>query len=135
MLEIPVTFENPINKKIHYPSFEISSIIEFSGDLSGCIVLSYPTEIAITVASEMLDENFSEFNDKTMDAIAEIANMVTGVADTELEIENVSYALPSVFMDRGEIEYSTNTFVFSMPCLMDSGEFEVDIALSEITHG
>ena len=86
--------------------------------------------MAKTVASELLEENFSEINEESMDAIAEIANMVTGVADTEMEMENVSYSLPSVFMDRAEIEYSTDTFVFSMPCLMDSGAFEVDIALS-----
>lgn len=130
MLDMSVTFENPIKKKIHHPSYEISSVIEISGDLSGCIVLSYPTEMAKIVASEMLNETFTDINDETIDAISEIANMVTGVADTELNIENVSYSLPSVFRDRDKIEYASNSFVFSMPCLMDSGAFEVDIALS-----
>ena len=82
----------------------------------------------------MLDETFTEINEETVDAISEIANMVTGVADTELNIENVTYSLPSVIMTKDGIKYSSNTFVFSMPCSMDSGAFEVDIALSEINH-
>lgn len=131
MLEIPVTFENPINKKIRHPSYKISSIIEISGSFSCCIVLSYPEEMAIVIASDMLDEQFSVINDEIIDAIAEIANMVTGVADSELNIENVSYSLPSVFLKQKEIVYSNNSFVFSMPCVMDCGAFEVDIALAD----
>lgn len=134
VLGMPVKFENPYNKKIHHPSYEVSSIIEIQGELTGCIVLSYPKEMATIVASEMLDEKFTEINEETVDAISEIANMVTGVADTELNIENVTYSLPSVIMTTDEIKYSGNTFVFSMPCSMDSGAFEVDIALSEVNH-
>jgi chemotaxis protein CheX len=134
VLDMPVKFDNPYNKKRHHPSYEISSIIEMSGELTGCIVLSYPKKMVTTLASEMLDEKLSEINDETVDAILEIANMVAGVADTDLNIENVTYSLPSVIMTKDEIEYSGNTFVFSMPCSMDSGAFEVDIALSDINY-
>lgn len=92
MLGMSVRFENPINKTTFHPSYEICSIIKMRGDLSCWIVFSYPEEIAKFVASEMLDEDFSDINDQAVDAICEIANMVTGVADTDLEMENVSYA-------------------------------------------
>lgn len=131
MLDMKVRFENPIKKNLRHPSYDISSIIRMSGDLSGCIVISYPKEIAKTVASEMLREEFVLINDEAIDAINEIANMVTGAADTELDIDNVSYTLPTVFLDRSKITYPQKSFVFSMPCVMDSGDFEVDIALCE----
>jgi CheY-specific phosphatase CheX len=133
-LDMPVKFDNPYNKKRHHPSYDVSSIIKIRGELTGCIVLSYPKEMATILASEMLDEKLTEINEETVDAILEIANMVIGVADTELNLENVTYSLPSVIMTKEEIEYSSNTFVFSMPCSMDSGAFEVDIALSEINY-
>jgi chemotaxis protein CheX len=131
MLYLPVSFHNPITKIARHPTHEISSFITISGHLNGCIVLSYPKEVAMKVASEMLEERIDKVDSGLMDALCEIANMVTGVADTELEIDNLTYSLPSVSDNREGLRYPAGSFVFSMSCAMDSGEFEVDIALSE----
>jgi chemotaxis protein CheX len=131
MLDMVVEFENPIRKDLRNPSYEISSIVKISGEISGCIVLSFSREMAEHVASEMLDEKCSEINDEVVDAINEIANMVTGMADTELEMENVSYSLPKVKAGMTQISYPDRAFVFSMPCVMKAGTFEIDIALYE----
>ncbi len=129
MLDMRVEFKNPTRKDLCHPSYDFSSIIEISGDVSGCIVLSFPSEMAKHMASEILDEQCSEINEDVMDAINEIANMVTGMADTELEMENVSYSLPTVIAGKGRISYADRAFVFCMPCIMKAGTFEVDIAL------
>ncbi len=132
MLEMSVRFENPIRKQADHPANNISSIIDVRGVISGYIVLSYPKEMATQVASEMLEERVTEINVDTIDAISEIINMVTGVADTKLGRDDITYSLPNVVMDKHEILYPKDSFIFSMPCLLESGEFEVDIALFEI---
>jgi chemotaxis protein CheX len=131
MLELPVRFENPIIKDARHPTHALSSIIGITGRLNGWIVLSYPRGMAMKVAAEMLQKSFTGIDAALIDALCEIANMVTGVADTELEIENLTYSLPSVAKNREEIVYPPDCFVFSMSCIMDAGEFETDIALLE----
>jgi chemotaxis protein CheX len=131
MLDLPVKFENPIIKNTRHPTHALSSIVSINGHLNGCIVISYPVDIAKKVASEMLGGCRHEIDAELIDALCEIANMVTGVADTELEIENLTYSLPSVTKIRDKIVYPTDSFVFSMSCILDAGEFEVDIALLE----
>lgn len=134
MLDMTVDFNNPIKKDLFHPSYDISTAVKISGDVSGCIVLSFPREMAKHVASEILDEQCSEINDDVMDAINEIANMVTGMADTELEMENVSYSLPMVIVGKGRITYPDKAFVFCMPCIMQAGTFDVDIVLYDLSH-
>ena len=111
MLGMAVIFNNPIRKQTEHPSYDVSSIIKIKGLLCGCIVLSYPKEMAVRVASEMLDENMTKINDDTVDAISEITNMVAGVADTELGSDDISYSLPSIAMDKHNILYPENSFI------------------------
>lgn len=134
LFDITVVFENPNKKDLPHPSYDISSIITISGEIAGCIVLSFPEEMAKHVASEMLDEKHPDINDAVIDAINEIANMVTGMADTELELENVSYSLPAVKIGKSQITYPDQAFVFCMPCEMKAGAFEVDIALYDLSQ-
>jgi chemotaxis protein CheX len=131
MLDLPVKFENPITKNTRHPTYALSSIIGITGHLNGCIVISYPSDIAIKVASEMHEKSLDKIDAELIDALCEITNMVTGVADTELEIEDLAYSLPVVSQIRDEIAYPADSFVFSMSCVLNAGEFEVDIALFE----
>jgi chemotaxis protein CheX len=131
MLDLPVNFKNPIIKDTRHPTYILSSIIGIKGYLNGCLVISYPIEIAFKVGSEMHEKSLDKIDAELIDALCEIANMVIGVADTELEIEDLSYSLPAVSQIRDEIVYPAQSFVFSMSCVLDAGEFEVDIALFE----
>jgi chemotaxis protein CheX len=131
MLDLPVKFKNPIIKDTRHPTHALSSIVSLTGHLNGWIVISYPIDIAKKVASELLGGCLDAVDAELIDALCEIANMVTGVADTALEIENLTYSLPSVANIGDKIVYPTDCFVFSMSCILDAGEFEVDIALLE----
>jgi chemotaxis protein CheX len=131
MLGLPVSFRDPVTKITRHPTYEISSCIRIAGCLNGYIVLSYPKTVAMKVASEMLEEQIDQIDDGLIDALCEIANMVTGVSDTELELDNLSYSLPAVSELKNGLRYPQNGFVFSMSCIMDGGEFEVDICLVE----
>ncbi len=57
--------------------------------------------------------------------------MVTGYADSGLPIDDLQYSLPTVTIEKGKLAYPSNIEIFSMPCIIKFGKFEVDIALSE----
>jgi chemotaxis protein CheX len=131
MLDLPVSFRDPVTKITRHPTYEVSTFIGITGHLNGYIVLSYPKNVAVKVATKMLEERIDKIDDGLIDALCEIANMVTGVADTEMELDNLSYSLPDVSRFRNGLRYPAGSFVFSMSCAMDSGDFEVDICLAE----
>lgn len=130
MLDLEVTFENPVTKQVRYPTYDISCNIGLTGVMTGCIVLSFPKEIAKRIASAILRENIRTIDETLIDAICEVTNMVTGYADSDLQIEDLHYALPTVTIEKGMLLYPTNITIFSMPCIISHGKFEVDIALS-----
>ncbi len=131
MMEIRVKFENSITKEIRHPTYDISCIIGITGAMTGCIVLSFPKEIAKNVASAILQEKIEHIDEDLIDAICEVTNMVTGYADSGLQIDDLQYSLPTVTIEKGKLVYPRNIDIFSMPCIIKSGKFEVDIALSE----
>lgn len=131
MLDLSVSFENPIIKSVRQPSYDISSIIGVSGIVKGCIVLSLPRHVAMRIAAKMLEDIEINTDEDLIDAICEITNMVIGSADTEMEFEDVYYSLPTVSIDKDKIMYPKHTLIFSMACRLESGSFEVDIAISD----
>ena len=130
MLNLPMAFENPITKQRRYPSFEISSMIGVNGLVKGCIILSMPQTVALNIATNMLEDIEIKSDENMIDAICEITNMVIGSADTAMELENVYYSLPTVSIEKQKLAYPENSFIFSMACILDSGKFDVDIALT-----
>lgn len=131
MLDMGVSFKNPLKKNAHHPQYDVSCVIKIAGELNYWIVVSYSKEMARIVASEMLGEPLTCINDDLTDAIGEISNMVIGVADTALELEGITYTLPEVCVGSNRIIYPEGSFIFSMPCKMDTGDFEVDIVFPQ----
>lgn len=128
MFELSIKFNNPRVKTQHHPCYEVSVVLTLSGDLSGCIALNFPTTMALEIASKITGTPINSLSEAS-DAIREIANMVSGQADTVLELENVVYSLPSVYIGDGLIFYPSSATVFSMDCIIDNNNFEIDIAL------
>lgn len=128
MLELSIKFNNPVVKTEHHPCYEVGVIVTLSGDLTGCIALNFSTTTALKIASEFTGHTIEELSEAT-DAIREIANMVSGQADTKLQFENVSYSLPTVQIGDHLFAYPPFSTVFSMGCIMDEDRFEIDIAL------
>jgi chemotaxis protein CheX len=128
MLEFSIKFNNPVVKTEYHPRYEVSVVLTLSGDLTGCIALNFPTTTVLKIASEFTGHIIEDLPEAA-DAIREIANMVSGQADTELQLKNVSYSLPSVHIGNNLVAYTPSSTVFSMDCLMDKDRFEIDIAL------
>ena len=130
MLGLPIAFEKPRLKRASNPAYDISGVVGISGAMAGSVVISFPDNVALLFASRLLETDLHAIDEDTIDAISEIANMVTGKADSEMTIDDINYSLPTVAIGRHRIAYHRDTRIVSIACNTDVGEFEIDIAYS-----
>jgi len=103
---------------------DISSIIEFLGDLSGKVAMSYTTEVALKISSKFLGEPVKELNENVADCLNEIANIVAGSAKKYLQSYHLTMSLPSIVRGHSKmIENSRNIPVICIPFNCELGSF------------
>jgi chemotaxis protein CheX len=112
-------------------SADVSGVIGLSGDVVGCVVLSFPSAVAARAASEFagtgIDENHPDF----ADAIGELANMVAGSAKKEFHEANISLSLPSVITGKEHmVSTSRLTPRIVIPCETQFGPVYVEVGMT-----
>ncbi len=115
-------------------TYDISAIIGITGDTSGSIILSFPTELACRIASNMLMEEIATMDRSVEDAIGEIGNIVVGDARRLLIQDgfSLSISVPTVVIGKGHrISRSGDIPCIAIPFKTDFGEFEVNVGLKE----
>jgi len=109
---------------------DVSGVIGFSGDASGCVVLSFPTPVACQVASAFAGVPMDEQHPDFSDAIGELANMVAGNAKKDFEGMSISISLPSVIIGQGHMVSGLRACPrLAIPCETPCGVFEVEVAM------
>ncbi len=129
MIEVPYTLGKPSLKKDMSSSYEVSGSIGISGEVVGCVVVSFPKVIALQLASALLGEDLQEVDEDCTDAIGEIANMVAGDAKKEFPKGNTTISVPSVVVGKHRIAFPKGVPIISIPCQTDHGTFAIDVAL------
>ena len=132
MLQIQVQVEPPRLRDTTEPGHDVSGIIGMSGDVTGAVVLSFPTETALRVVNlftgletELGDEDFA-------DAIGELVNMVTGNAKAEFKNADVSISCPSVVIGAGhQIFQRKDQPIIEIPCDCDCGPMTVLVTMRD----
>ncbi len=125
-----VAIGKPMLKENEGPSSDVSSIIGFSGDASGSVVLNFNFDTAAKIATAFagieIDQDHADF----ADALGELANMVAGGAKAQFEGLNISISLPSVIVGSNHcVSASQNTPRIIIPCKTDVGEFKVELGM------
>ena len=113
---------------------DISAISGITGDTSGSSILSFPTELACRIASNMLMEEIATMDRSVEDAIGEIGNIVVGDARRLLIQDgfSLSISVPTVVIGKGHrISRSGDIPCIAIPFKTDFGEFEVNVGLKE----
>src|SRR5690554_5313424 len=67
----------------HVTPFDISGMIGLSGDVVGCVVLSFPMETALNTYQAFAGEKIDPLDPNFFDAIGELTNMVAGNAKAQ----------------------------------------------------
>jgi chemotaxis protein CheX len=115
-------------------TYDISSIIALTGEVSGSIIISVPEGLACKIASNMLMEDIRSMDKSVEDAIGEIGNIVVGDARRSLmqDGHQLSISVPMVVLGKGhKISRAGDIPCIAIPFSTPFGDFEVNVGLVE----
>jgi len=132
MVGVQTTVQRPHLKIQPCPTYDVSSIIGFSGDLTGCVVVSFQKDAAIKLVSAFagnpIDPNSPDF----ADAVGELANMIAGNAKKYLG-NCASITVPSVIIGTGHtIARLSGVPCIVIPCTTPVGDFAVEVNVKQL---
>jgi len=128
MIGLPLHLKKPSIKEERSPDYEISGIIGLSGSVTGCVVISLREELAIQLASSLMQETFETFDEDAVDALGEIANMIVGNAKSGFPEDGCAISVPSVVIGQHRVSFPSTVPIITIPCEVGSQPFSIDIA-------
>lgn len=131
MLARSVRFHDPAPIKAFPTNAGVSGVIGLSGDVSGAIAVSFPTQTALAVVSAFCSMQVELGSEDFIDAVGEIANMIAGAAKAEFLGLNVSISCPTVIIGEGHmLQRPSTSKCWCVPCECDLGRFIVEITVA-----
>jgi chemotaxis protein CheX len=112
---------------------EVLVLVGVTGDVRGQFVLSMSAQTAMGVVGVMMGESVSELDEMGQSAVAELGNMIAGLATVELEQLGVQANItpPSLVTGRGAELSVRGACLVAVPLTTSLGEIMVHVALSE----
>jgi len=130
MLDVDVAVDKPRVRSDGKAAADVSAIIGFSGDATGCVVLSFPRDVACRAAGTFAGVELDADSPDLVDALGELANMVAGNAKKDFEGVRISISLPSVIVGRDHsVAQSRMVPRLVIPCRSRLGDFFVEVAM------
>lgn len=115
----------------HVPTHDISGVMQLSGKTSGTVVLSLRRNVAIQIASVLLDKQIGEINSEVADAVGELTNIISGRAAADLASLQTRVGLPNVVIGRTKtIYYPPRVTPLCVGFRCESGELTLEVGLS-----
>lgn len=129
MVNIKVTVGKPTLKSDEMVSADVSGVIGLSGDVQGCVVLSFSEDVACKLAGAFSGQEMTMDHPDFADAIGELANMVAGNAKKDFCGFKANISLPSVITGAGHTVSQSKAFPYLIiPCSTPIGDFRVEVA-------
>lgn len=133
MCSLEVTVGKPSVKIDDDPGADVSSVIGFSGDAAGSLVLHFRFETASMIASAFAGMEITPEHADFADAIGELANMIAGGAKAKFDGLMVNISLPNVIVGRDHtVSASKSTPRLVIPCRTDAGTFQMEMGMEPI---
>lgn len=132
MVGVPTTVERPHVKTAPAPTYDVSSIIGFSGDVVGSVVVSFQMHAAEKLATAFAGSPIDPKSPDFADALGELANMVAGSAKKHLGAL-ASITVPSVVIGSGHtIARLSDVPCVVIPCKTAAGDFAVEVSIKQV---
>jgi chemotaxis protein CheX len=109
----------------------LTSLVGFSGQVQGVVVLRFPPSTALQLAGRMLGTQMGQMNDEVIDAIAEIVNMVAGSAKAKFGCDPpLELGLPTV-VDGSDyrVKYPSKSVWLQVPFESEAGKFALEVTV------
>ncbi len=130
MCGLQVTVGKPGMKTDHLPLTDVSSVIGFSGDAAGSVVLDFSFDIASKIASTFAGTEITPEHPDFADALGELTNMIAGGAKCQFEGLNISISLPNVIVGHNHnVSASKVAPRIVIPCTTNVGTFHVEVGM------
>lgn len=113
---------------------DITGILGFSGGRKGSIIMTFSEELAMKIVGGMLGVEFREFEADVRDGIAELVNIVAGVAKTRLQTKGVNFELSvpnTIFGDGHRITAPALTNKTRIEFEASNREFFIEVCLKD----
>lgn len=140
MMGIDLVMHSPRFKETRVARGDITSIIAVIGeitkdqekkDFSGLLAFSFSENVFLAIASKMLGEEYSEYNEEISDVGSEIANIVLGKSKPAL-VElgfKVGMSSPSTIAGKNhQISFPEQGHVIEITVDSELGSFTLDIS-------
>jgi chemotaxis protein CheX len=133
MVGIETTVQRPHLKGNPSPSYDVSGIIGFSGEVIGSVVVSFQRAAAIKLVSSFAGMEIQPETPDFADAVGELANMIAGSAKKDLGA-TASITVPSVIIGAGHIiARLSDVPCVVIPCATPVGEFAVEVNIKQVS--
>ncbi len=132
MVGIECRIGKPTLKHEPKPSYDVSGIVGFSGEVVGSVVISFTAETAGSFVESFTGEKLPLESPDFADAIGELSNMIAGNAKKDFGL-NASISIPSVIIGHDHtIARLTDVPCVIVPCETDLGLFTVEINIKQV---
>lgn len=114
---------------------EVTVLIGVTGKLQGVVMYSLGERTAKNMVGGMIGERLPVFNEIVESGIAEMGNVISGLASAKLEAAGYicTIAPPTVIAGRGVVISTVNIKKLVIPLKTQHGDIRISVALKEIT--
>lgn len=116
-----------------YTTSEVTTMLSIVGEVRGMVLYGMPTKMALALVSQMMGQEFTEFDDLAQSGIGELGNVITGRASTKLSASGyvANLSPPTLIVGKG-LQVSTLDFQrLVIPLATQFGTLEIQLALRE----
>jgi len=115
-----------------HPTYDVSGIIGFSGEVTGTVVVSFSEATAVEIVKAFSGDRLTTDNPDFADAVGELCNMIAGNAKKDFGLE-ASISVPSVVIGSNhQVARMRDVPCIVIPCNCDAGEFTVEVNIKQI---
>lgn len=132
MIKVPTTVQRPFLKTDTTTPYDVTSIIGFSGDVVGSVVISMHQATAAKLVSSFAGMEIAPGTADYADAIGEIANMIAGSAKKDLG-KAASITVPTVVFGTGHsVARLSDVPSVVIPVTTPVGDFAVEVNVKQL---
>ncbi len=117
-----------------YTAMDLTVLIGVTGAVQGIVLYGMNERTAKNIVSEMLRQPVPVMDPMIESAIAELGNVITGVASRELEKAGYLSILapPTLIVGRGAMISTINIKQLQIPLSTEFGDIDISVALRQV---
>ncbi len=115
-------------------SHDVSVMIGLTGDAQGVVLYGMQVETAVQIVSRMLDQECDELDAMAQSGIAEMGNVITGLASRGLSEAGFQCNItpPTLIVGKNTQIGTLDIPRIALPLKTECGEIEINLALREL---